>query len=230
MPDAVVVGSGPGGCTAAMVLSLAGWDVTVLEKGRNHYGDLTSPTPATEYANDELKMRRGFGRADPEHEPRTFRWRADQDEPLHVGHVNTIPGAVGGGTSLWDAKVPRLWDIDFAKRSLLGPADGADVVDWPFSYEELAPWYDAAETLLGAAGDLDALPSLVRDHAPRSRSHPVCRCDRRCCSRTGPGGWACTRTRSWRRSTPRPTTGARRASIAVTARCSAARSTTVAAR
>ena len=172
MPDAVVVGSGPGGCTAAMVLSLAGWDVTVLEKGRNHYGDLTSPTPATEYANDELKMRRGFGRADPEHEPRTFRWRADQDEPLHVGHVNTIPGAVGGGTSLWDAKVPRLWDIDFAKRSLLGPADGADVVDWPFSYEELAPWYDAAETLLGAAGDLDALPSLVRDHAPRTRAFP----------------------------------------------------------
>ncbi len=172
MPEAVVVGSGPGGCTAAMALALAGWDVTVLEKGRNHYGDLTSPTPETRYANDELKMRRGFGRADPELEPRTFRWRADQDEPLHIGHVNTIPGAVGGGTSVWDAKVPRLWDIDFAKRTMLGPVDGADVVDWPFSYDEIAPWYDAAEVLLGAAGDLDALPALLRERAPRATPFP----------------------------------------------------------
>lgn len=172
MGRAVVVGSGPGGCTAAMALALAGWDVTVLEKGRNHHDNLTSPTPSTLFSNDELKMRRGFGRADPDLEPRTFRWRADQEEPLHVGHVNTIPGTVGGGTALWDAKVPRYWDVDFSKRSLLGPVRGADVVDWPFSYAEIAPYYDAAETLLGAAGDVDALPALVRERAPRSGQFP----------------------------------------------------------
>ena len=34
--DAVIVGSGPGGATAADVLTAAGWTVTIVEKGRNH--------------------------------------------------------------------------------------------------------------------------------------------------------------------------------------------------
>ena len=75
-----------------------------------------------------------------------------------VGLVNTLPTTVGGGTVFWDAKVPRFWDIDFAKRSALGPIPGADIDDWPFSYAELAPWYDRAEALLGVQGDLDSCP------------------------------------------------------------------------
>jgi len=173
VPRAIVVGSGPGGATAAMVLAQAGFDVTVLEKGRNHFTDLETPTPRTLYSNDELKMIRGFGQTLPELEPRTFRFRDGQDEPVAVGDVNTIPGAVGGGTTLWDAKVPRYWDIDFKKRSLLGPVPDADVVDWPFAYEDLAPYYDAAEELIGAAGDVSALPAFTRQHAPRTRPFPM---------------------------------------------------------
>jgi gluconate 2-dehydrogenase alpha chain len=169
----VIVGSGPGGSTAAMALARAGWDVTVLEKGRNHFTGLESPTPETRYSNDELKMLRGFGQALPELEPRTFRYRESQDEPVAVGDVNTIPGAVGGGTTLWDAKVPRFWDVDFKKRSLLGPVPNADVVDWPFAYEDLAPYYDAAEDLIGVAGDVSALPGFTMRHAPRTRPFPM---------------------------------------------------------
>ncbi len=156
-----------------MALAQAGFDVVVLEKGPNYFSNLESPVPGTLYSNDELKMLRGFGQADPELEPRTFRYREEQEEPVAVGDVNTIPGAVGGGTTHWDAKVPRFWDIDFKKRALLGPIEGADVVDWPFAYDDLAPYYDATETLIGVAGDAGHLPDVTKRRAPRTRPFPM---------------------------------------------------------
>src|SRR5207247_2258656 len=85
---------------------------------------------------------------------------AGDSEPLAVGFVNQLPANVGGGTVHWDAKTPRFWDIDFKKRSLLGPVDGADVEDWPLSYGDLAPFYDEVEALIGVQGDLTGLVEL----------------------------------------------------------------------
>lgn len=171
---AAVVGSGPGGSTAAMVLTDAGWDVVVFEKGIHHFGDLTSAVPGTRYSNDELKMRRGFGQVDHGLEPRTFRYDDSSDEPVSVGDVNTVPVGVGGGTTQWDAKTPRFWDIDFAKASMLGPVDGADVVDWPFTYDDLVPYYEVAEELLGVAGDVDAVHRTPAGrHARHRRPLPM---------------------------------------------------------
>lgn len=170
MSKALIVGSGPSGSIVAMVLARAGWDVVMFEKGVNHYTNLERSTPGTNYGNDELKMHRGFGRVDFELEPRTFRFVESQAEPEVTGEVNHLPSGVGGGTTLWDAKVPRFWDLDFKKATMLGPIDGADVRDWPVSYDDMVPWYDLVEDLMGVAGDLDAMagsPSLK--HAPRTR-------------------------------------------------------------
>jgi gluconate 2-dehydrogenase alpha chain len=168
---AIVVGSGPGGATAAMALAEGGWDVVIFEKGPNHFGDLTSPTPATTFSNDELKMTRFFEDADWDFaEPRTFRRHPTDAEPLAVGYVNQLPSNVGGGAVHFDAKVPRFWDIDFQKRSLLGPMPDADVQDWPFTYADLAPFYDEVERLLGVQGDLAALQAIpTYHHNPRGR-------------------------------------------------------------
>ena len=41
--DAIVIGSGPGGATAAHVLTAAGWSVLIFERGRNHLIELDDP-------------------------------------------------------------------------------------------------------------------------------------------------------------------------------------------
>ena len=158
--DAIVVGSGPGGAAAADVLTAAGWSVCVFERGRNHLIDLDDPTRLLDhYSNDELKFTvRHFLGPDPLVEPRTFRRSAAAGEREHVGEVNDLPATVGGGGVHADGKVPRFREVDFRMREAFGPVDGAEVEDWPVDYEELEPWYAAAERAVGVAGDAGANP------------------------------------------------------------------------
>jgi choline dehydrogenase-like flavoprotein len=168
----LVVGSGAGGSTAAMVLAEAGFDVTILEKGRNFFGDLTHAVPSTKYSNDELKSARYFAEPDPQIEPRTFR-RVGDTTPRVTGVVQMMPQTVGGATIHWDAKTPRFWDIDFKKLSLLGPINGAEVADWPFTYDDIAPLYDEVEPLIGVAGDIHQIAPGTLAHAPRTKALPM---------------------------------------------------------
>ena len=169
---ALVVGSGPGGSVAAMVLARLGWDVTIFEKGANYFTDLSSDRPGTVFSNDELKMNRGFSLPDQTAEPRVFR-SSPQAAPI-TGAVEALPQTVGGGTVHWDAKTPRFWDIDFKKLSLLGPVPGAEVSDWPFEYAEIAPYYEQIEDLIGVAGDIHLFPKdPTLAHAPRSAELPM---------------------------------------------------------
>jgi gluconate 2-dehydrogenase alpha chain len=174
MSKAIVIGSGAGGSIAAMELARAGWDVTIFEKGPNRFTNLAGSGPiGTDFSNDDLKTNvRYFAGPDPLVYPRT--WRPDAATPVqHTGAVDELPQLVGGGTVHWDAKVPRFWDIDFQQRTALGPVHGTDVADWPFTYADLAPYYDEVERLIGAAGDAAAIPDMVRGHAPRSGEFPM---------------------------------------------------------
>jgi choline dehydrogenase-like flavoprotein len=158
--DAVIVGTGPAGATAADVLTGAGWSVIMLEKGRNHLLDLDAPFgPLGHVSNDEIKFfRRHFLGPDPFLEPRTFRRDEADGERVLTGEVNNLPSTVGGGGFHADGKLPRLRAVDFKARSELGPIEGADVVDWPIDYDEMEPYYAEAERLVGVAGRAGANP------------------------------------------------------------------------
>ncbi len=158
--DAVIIGSGPGGATAAEVLTRAGWSVVIMEKGRNHLLDPDDLTkPAADYSNDEIKfISRYFLGPDPLIEPRAFRRNAGEGEHTHVGEVNSIPTTVGGGGTHADGKVPRFREEDFRLFSTHGPQEGAAVDDWPIDYDDLEPYYAEVERAIGVAGRAGANP------------------------------------------------------------------------
>ncbi len=169
--DAVIIGSGPGGATAADVLTAAGWTVTIVEKGRNHLLDPDDLSrPSFDYSNDEIKfLNRHFLGPDPLVEPRTFRTTAADGDRIHVGEVNNVPSTVGGGGTHADGKVPRFRPDDFRVLSVFGPQPDADVDDWPVDYDELEPYYAEVERAIGVAGTEGANPFA----GPRSGPFPM---------------------------------------------------------
>jgi choline dehydrogenase-like flavoprotein len=167
----IVVGSGPGGATAADELTRAGRSVVVFERGHNYLINSAQPYDLMQvFSNDELKYTiRHFLGPDPWLEPRTFRRNSSDGERLLVGEVNNLPATVGGGSVHADGKLYRFREDDFRMLTELGPVDGADVADWPLTYDDLEPYYAAAERLIGVAGLATANP-----FAPwRSRPYPM---------------------------------------------------------
>src|SRR5204863_1866349 len=85
-------------------------------------------------------------------EPRTFRNNANEGERLYTGKVLGISRCVGGGTVHYGAVSFRFRPEDFRAQSYWGSLPDADIVDWPFPYEELRPYYTKVERLIGVAG------------------------------------------------------------------------------
>lgn len=173
MSEAVVIGSGAAGSVAAWELARRGWDVTVLERGRNlrpGLGEVASGELGTHYGSDEIKGQRQFGFPDPLLEPYTTRTQAEAGQGIArsaVGALGQLGAAVGGTTLHYNAKTPRFWKQDFTMASDLGPVDGAQVADWPIGYDDLAPYYDIVERKVGIQGDRSAMPERTLEQSPR---------------------------------------------------------------
>ena len=139
--DVVIIGSGPGGSTAARVLADQGLSVCVLEAGPSYFVGLDDPRPGMPvalFSSDEVKATaRGVIEQQVRVEPRTFR-KSEQDGPrTHVGGVNNLPKTVGGGQVHADGRTPRFNDFDFHLGTDLGDVPGADFADDPSQQVEV---------------------------------------------------------------------------------------------
>ncbi len=159
--DVLIIGSGAGGSAAAHVLAAAGRKVLILEAGDNPFPGLDGydnrgmmPWPL--FSNDEIKLTiRSFVRQDPLVEPRTFRQTDSETATAHPD-VNLLTRNVGGAAVISGVGYPRFTAVDFQLASALSAAGrsfpGTSFLDWPLSYDELAPFYTEAEILSGVAG------------------------------------------------------------------------------
>jgi choline dehydrogenase-like flavoprotein len=133
----VIVGSGAGGGTLAYELTKRGIPVVVLEAG----GYLTND----DYVNDEWEAFNQMAWLDPRTTSGSFRIARD-----FPNLPAWIVKAVGGTTTHWSGATPRFKAHEFAARSTYGRVDGANLLDWPITLAELAPFYDQAEIAMGS--------------------------------------------------------------------------------
>ncbi|MEM8767587.1 MAG: NAD(P)-binding protein, partial [Pseudomonadota bacterium] len=161
--NALVVGSGAGGAMAAHRLVSAGHRVLLLEAGRAY--DPVTETPMFQTAAEAPL--RGVGTPD---KPFGF-YDATVDGGWQVPGepYSTAEGSeflwwrarmLGGRTNHWGRFSLRFSPHDFKAAS----RDGFGV-DWPMDYEDLAPWYDETEALVGVSGNNPGLDDLP-DSAP----------------------------------------------------------------
>ncbi|GAB3561907.1 GMC family oxidoreductase [Spelaeicoccus albus] len=133
----VIIGSGAGGGTLAYELTKRGIPVVVLEAGPYLRHD--------DYVNDEWAAFNQMAWLDPR--TTSGSWRIAGDFPnLPAWTVK----AVGGTTTHWSGATPRFKRHEFADRSSYGRIDGANLLDWPISLDEMEPYYDLAEIAMGS--------------------------------------------------------------------------------
>jgi len=160
--DVCVIGSGAGGGPVAWTLARAGYSVLVLEKGpwwkeedffkdelaccrRTHY----TPQLRDEQHVIEAPTDNGGWAATPTSQSGWNFWNGNM---------------VGGATNLMSGFFHRMKPVDFRLVSEFGPIEGANIVDWPISYDDLEPYYTKVESVVGVSGKV----APHRHQEPRS--------------------------------------------------------------
>src|SRR3954454_6865827 len=132
----VIVGSGAGGGTLANELAQKGIDVVLLEAGKQQSTDT--------FINDEWESFAQLAWLDKR--TTSGSWRIARDFPnLPTWSCKTV----GGTTTHWAGASLRLQEHEFRTKTVYGNLDGANLLDWPLTLQELEPYYARAEDKMG---------------------------------------------------------------------------------
>jgi len=132
----VIIGSGAGGGTLANELCQKGIKVVLLEAGAQQ-------SPAS-FINDEWKSFSQIAWLDAR--TTSGSWRVAKD---FANLPAWICKTVGGSTTHWAGASLRFQEHEFRIRSVYGALDGANLLDWPLTLDEMEPWYARAEMKMG---------------------------------------------------------------------------------
>lgn len=159
--DVVIVGSGAGGGQMAYTLTLAGLKCIMLEAGRSY-------DPVTETPMFQTAAQAPLGGSSTPDKDMGF-WDATIDGGWEVPGEPYTQGSkdkdeqftwwrarmMGGRTNHWGRISLRNGPYDFKPYS----RDGLGF-DWPISYEEVAPYYDKVEMLIGVHGTNEGMENV----------------------------------------------------------------------
>lgn len=171
--DAVIVGSGAGGGMATYVLAKAGLKVCLIEAG-----PMYDPAKnVTQLKNPWESPRRGastkfrpFGDFDACY----WGWEIDGEPYTHKDNTKWDwwrARMLGGRTNHWGRISLRFGPKDFKRKSIDGLGD-----DWPISYDDIKPYYDKVDRLIGIFGSVEGLenePDGIFLPPPKPRLHEL---------------------------------------------------------
>jgi choline dehydrogenase-like flavoprotein len=128
--DVVIVGTGAGGGTLAWSLAGTGKRVLLLERGDYLPREMSNWDPAAVFVDGRYVT--------------SDTWYDSGGKPFQP----QVHYYVGGATKMYGAALYRLRPEDFGE---LKHADGVSPA-WPLGYDEMEPWYSAAEWLYQVRG------------------------------------------------------------------------------
>lgn len=144
--DFVIIGTGAGGGTLAYALKDSGASVLLVERGDYLPREPENWSPQATYVNNRYKT--------------TEKWYDAEGNPFRPG----VHYFVGGNTKLYGAALPRFRKEDFEALEHEGGTSPA----WPFTYEDLEPYYVEAEKIYRVHGQQNGDPTAP----PRSTDYP----------------------------------------------------------
>jgi choline dehydrogenase-like flavoprotein len=150
--DVIVIGTGAGGSTAGFNLARMGRSVLFVERGKLLHHD-----PAV------VRGVQFSWRDDPERALNHGWWPRPVYEQEEEGGASVptrppIGSGAGGSTAQFGAVMDRFRPQDFTPRRFFPDTPDASLPEaWPISYEEMAPFYERAESLYRVRGTDDPL-------------------------------------------------------------------------
>lgn len=182
--DILIVGFGWTGSLMAQELADTGLKILALERGemRDTYPDFAYPRIMDEltYAV-RLKLFQN-----PSKETVTVRHTSTEVALPYRRFGSFLPGdGVGGAGSHWNGMLWRALEADLKMRSVVTERYGASAIpddmtiqDYPFSYQEMEPYFDKFEKICGTAGQAGNINGEMIEggnpfEAPRANAYPT---------------------------------------------------------